>query len=84
MLSEIAVITQERGSEPNSRTEQLVGLCTELNRYGQAHGPNWRIDPESEDLFTGGFNVWVRDSRNDIDYLCDRLASAKGVRTEYL
>ncbi len=37
------------------------------------------IDPESADLLTGGFNVWVRTGWNLIDYLFDCLAGAKSV-----
>jgi hypothetical protein len=60
-------------------TEQRAGLCTKLNRYSRVRGSNLCIDPESGDLFTGGFNVWVRTARNLIDYLFDCMAGAKSV-----
>jgi len=55
------------------------GLCAKLNRYREVRGPNSCIDPESEELLTGGENAWVRTGRYFSDYLFGRLVTAKSV-----
>jgi hypothetical protein len=63
----------------SSNYRDYVPNGTDTARHVVQTGCHW--DPETYDLgIRGGNNAWIRGSRNNIDYLFDRLASTKSVR----
>jgi hypothetical protein len=62
---------------------ELLGLCAKCDIHRGAHGSKWIIgflNPMI--LSSGGFNVWIRITRNIIGYLFGCLVSTTGISAE--